>query len=333
MDFFFHAILPYFLGGCFRLEKKLTAALVLGGIAPDLDAFISWINAVHPTDILLVHRGITHSLLFGFLFALMLLYLGSRKPVKNLLRRFIKFDLEFSARSMALVCAGVLLHLAVDYTTTRGVPIFYPWQAMRYSADIFSQMELAVLAASLVTLAILWRQRHHPKFNNNLFILFLIYLLIIGGIRIEGKEAAASFFEKAGANIELHPDFDLFSWMALGKGSEEFEVYRYSRLQEGLTERAEYPRLAVASSREQAREAIALADGLPQVKVFRWRAYAVAVNATSTGNSSWEIEYYDPLVKMQMGGSNQSSFLRFRPAGYGSVKAVVTKGEAKMKKE
>jgi len=325
MDLFFHAVLPYFLGGFFKLEKKLIAALVLGSIAPDLDALISWIDYVHPTEILLVHRGITHTLFFGFFFALTLLYVCTRTPVKSRLIGLLKFDLEFSARSAAFLYAGVLLHLAVDCTTTRGVPLFYPWQAARYSADIFSQMEMAVLAASLAALVVLWRQRSQPKFNNKLFIIFLAYLLIVGGVRMEGKEAAESLFDEAGADVQVHPDLDLFSWMALGAGGQQFEVYRYSLLHGNLTGRAEYPKLAVASSREEAEEAMALAEELPQVKIFRWRAYAVAVNATSMGNGSWEIEYYDPLVKMQMGCCDRYWPL---PMGYGSVKVAVAGGEA-----
>jgi len=35
---------------------------------------------------------------------------------------------------------------------------------------------------------------------------------------------------------------------------------------------------------------------LSQIKLFRWRAYGVAINATS-----WIIEYYDPLVRAQNG--------------------------------
>jgi inner membrane protein len=333
MDFFFHALLPYFLGSYFKLERKLLAALVLGGIAPDLDAFISWVSSVYPTTVLLVHRGITHSLLFGFIFALMLLYICTTGPVRSRLVRLIKFDLDLSLSSMAFVCAGVLLHLAVDYTTTRGVPLLYPWEAARYSADIFSQLELAVLAASLAVLVVLWRQRAQPKFNKNLFIIFLAYLLIVGGIRMEGKESAQDFFEQSGEKVEVHPDFGLFSWMALGSDGGQFQVYRYSLLQNNLTCQSAYPRLAVASSQKEAEEAIALAERLPQVNVFRWRAYAVAVNATSRENGSWEIEYYDPLVKLQMDGANQGSFFRPRPPGYGSVKVALVGGEARMVRE
>ncbi|MDD1750587.1 MAG: metal-dependent hydrolase, partial [Methanothrix sp.] len=274
MDFFFHAVLPYFLGSFLRLEKKLLAALVLGGIAPDLDVFIAWINNIYPTTFLLVHRGITHTLFFGFFFALMLLYLCTRGPVKGYLGRFIKFDLKFSLISMAFVYAGVLIHLLVDFTTTRGVPVFYPWQSLRYSVEIFSQLEMSVLIASLLVLAVLVKERSRTTFNKNLGIIFLVFFLIIGGIRMEGKEAAQSFFE--GTGLQVHPDFDLFYWAAVDSDSHQFKVYRFDLLQGNLSRESAYPRLLVASSLEEAKVAIAAAEELPQVKLFRWRAFAVA---------------------------------------------------------
>jgi inner membrane protein len=328
MDFFFHALSSYFLGNFLRLEKKLLAALVLGGIAPDLDVLITWVNNVYPTTILLVHRGITHSLFFGFFFALMLLYFCTHEPVRGYFKRIIKFDLRFSLASMAFVYAGVLIHLAVDYTTTRGVPLFYPWQTLRYSAEIFSQMELSILFASLLALAVLVRGRSRPAISKNLPITFLVFFLIIGGIRIEGKEAAQSFFE--GSGLQVHPDFDLFSWAAVDSDSYQFKVYRFDLLQGNLSHESSYPRLFVASSLDEAKAAIAVAEELPQVKLFRWRAFAVAINATCKDNVSWDIEFYDPLVKMQM--DDPKNFIRPTSRSYGMVRVAVEDGVARVEK-
>jgi inner membrane protein len=321
MDFFSHALLTYLLGSFFRLEKRLLAALVLGGIAPDLDVLISWINNIYPTTLLLVHRGITHTLFCGFFFALIILYLASREQIKNLLGRFIKFDLDFSATSLAFVYAGVLIHLFVDFSTTRGVPLFYPWQAVRYSANIFSQIEPIMLIASLLVLAEMIREKSRIKFNKNMFIVFVLFFLIVGGIRIEGKAAAESFF--SGKNAEIYPDSNLFSWAVLENDSDRFLVYKYDSLIGKVTNSSAFARISVASSITEAEIAIVAAEKLPQVKLFRWRAYAVAINATSE-NSSWIIEYYDPLVKAQM--ANSGPF--FRPAlkGYGSVSVMVENG-------
>jgi inner membrane protein len=325
MDFFTHALLPYLLGSFLRLEKKLLAALVLGGIAPDLDVLIAWINSIYPTSLLLVHRGVTHTLFFGFFFGLLIFYLASRDTIKSFLSRFIKFDLDFSLFSLAFVYVGVLIHLFVDFTTTRGVPLFYPWQAVRYSANIFSQIEPVMLIASLLVLAELIRDRSRANFNKNMLIVFMLFFLIMGGIRIEGKAAAESFFD--GQKAEIYPDSNLFSWVVLENDSDQFLVYGYDSFTGKATNSSAFSKITVASSITDAKIAASAAEKLPQVKLFRWRAYAVAINATSHG-SSWTIEYYDPLVRAQMANSGPI----FRPAlrSYGSVSARVEDGVARV---
>jgi inner membrane protein len=326
MDFFTHALLPYLLGSYLGLDKKLLAALVLGGIAPDLDVSLSLINNVYPTTLLLVHRGITHTIFFGFFFALLIFYLASREQIKAFLGRFIKYDLEFSAKSLSFLYAGVLMHLLVDYTTTRGAPLFYPWQAARYSADIFSQIEPAALIASLLVLAELIRERHRIKFNKNILIIFVLFFLIMGGIRIEGKASAESFFD--GQNAAIYPDSNPFSWVVLENDSHQFLVYKYDSLTGKVTNSSAFAKITVASSFTQAKAAIGEAEKLPLVKLFFWRAYAVAINAISQQNGSWIIEYYDPVVRAQMTNSGPV----FRPAlkGYGSVWVRVENGTARV---
>ena len=327
MDIFTHALIPYLLGSYFCLDRKLLAALVLGGIAPDLDVPIALIGGLYPNDLLLVHRGFTHTLFFGFFFALLVFGLASRQPVKSFLSRIINYDLIFSPASLLFLYAGVLLHLFVDYTTTRGVPLFYPWQATRYSADIFSQIEPAVLIASLLVLAELIRERQRTEFNKNILVLSVVFFLIMGGIRIEGKASAESFFN--GQIAEIHPDSNPFSWVVLENESNEFLVYKYDSLAEDITSRSAFAKLTVASDAAEAKAAISAAEKLPQVRLFRWRAYAVAINATSEQNGSWAVEYYDPLVRGQM----QNSWPAFRPAlrGYGAVRVrVENDGEARV---
>ena len=97
MDFFSHAVLPYLLGSFLGLKKKHLAALVLGGIAPDLDTLVVWINYIYPTSLLIVHRGFTHTFFFGFFVAAFILFLATRDRVLARAQRLIRFDLDFSA--------------------------------------------------------------------------------------------------------------------------------------------------------------------------------------------------------------------------------------------
>jgi inner membrane protein len=318
MDFLTHALLPYLLGSFLHIEKKRLSALVLGGMAPDLDVLVSWIGSLYPTSLLLVHRGITHSLFFGFFFALLVLYLARQPRVKGLFSRAIPYDPDLSPGSVVFLYAGVLLHLLLDWTTTRGVPLFYPWQALRYSADIFFQIEPAALISSLVIVAALMRDRSLVRIDKNLFVLFALFLLVVGGIRMDGKDSALAAFP--GADAAAYPESGLFSWAVLQEDGDRYLVYEYDYLHGFASGGSAFPRLTVASREEEAEKAIAIADELSTVKLFRWRAYAVAINATSFENGTWSIEYYDPVVRVE---THDSGFFRPPSKSYQAVRVTV----------
>ena len=324
MDFFSHAVLPYLLGSFLGLKKKYLAALVLGGIAPDLDLLVIWINYIHPTSLLIVHRGFTHTLFFGFFIAAFMLLLASRVQILTIVQRFISLDLDFSAPCLAFAYAGILSHLFLDYLTTRGVPLFYPFVAARYSAEIFSMIEIIIMIGSLLVLAELYRERSRAKFNKNLFIIFMAFLLVVGGIRLEGKEMARSFLNDKSA--EVYPDSNLFQWAILENDSDRFHVYEFNSLYGMMQHSSTFLRLNISSGSMGSKRALELAEGLPQVKLFRWRAYAVAINASEL-NGSWLLEYYDPVVKQEM---MNSWSIASAASGYGSVRVQVENNEARV---
>jgi inner membrane protein len=325
MDFFTHAVLPYLLGSFLGLKKKHLAALVLGGIAPDLDVLVVWINHIYPTSLLIVHRGFTHTLFFGFFVAAFLLFLVSRDRVLARAQRYISLDLDFSVTCIAFAYAGVLSHLFLDYLTTRGVPLFYPFVTGRYSAEIFYMIEIVIMIASLLVLVELYRKRSGTKFNKNLFIIFVAFLLIVGGIRLEGKERAQSFFNDDSA--EVYPDSSLFQWTILENDSDGFQVYEFNSLYEVTQQSSSFPRLNTSPASPGFEKAFDMAEKLPQVKLFRWRANAIAISA-SKQNGSWLLEYYDPAVKLKMMNSGQIAGAAFRR--YGSVQVRVENDEAKV---
>ena len=326
MDFFTHALLPYLLASSLGWEKRWIAALVLGGIAPDLDVLFSWAGSILPAQLLLVHRGITHSLFLGAIFGLLVLYLVTLPQIRELWGRLNDLDLEISSRSLGLVWSGVALHLILDYATTRGVPLFYPWQSMRYSADLFYQIEPAVLAISILMLAGLLRHSLAPEQKKSLLVIFLVFLILVGGVRMEGRTAAEEEF--AGRNASIYPLAGLFSWAALENQGGWYQISGYDLLQGKVSAGQKYPKLRVSSHLEEAEEALKAAEGLFQVKIFRWRSYAVAINASRSGKGSWDIQYYDPLVQAQREGS--WSLLRPPSSRYGSVRVAVQNGQARM---
>jgi inner membrane protein len=341
MDVISHAVLPYLLGSFFKIDKKLLAAFVIGGVAPDLDVFIIWLSQIFPSpDLLLVHRGITHSLIFGFLIALVAMLLISRPPCRDIFNRWtgIEFSLSWPVAGMAL--AGVLMHLFLDYLITKGVPLIYPFDTIRFSAELLFHYEIVILLFSVGIALWLIRRFIEKKSvsrnaNNKLLALFLIALLASGGLRVEGKERAIAIENNGDipkdfkGDFEVFPDWGLFQWSILKYNESSFQVYSYDVLGNKTSYLASYPRLHVeldtsdsksvkylnsgdylkdntdpklfisADEISDLEEAMHMTDALPKVALFRWRACAVAVNA-SRNNGSWLIEYYDPVGRAGM---------------------------------
>ncbi|HSD58827.1 MAG TPA: metal-dependent hydrolase [Methanotrichaceae archaeon] len=332
MDIFSHALLPYLIGSTFRLDKKLLAALVLGGIAPDLDFILIGVNYIHPSDFLIVHRGLTHTFFFGFLTVLFVLYIASRGPAKKAIGRFVDFDVGLSLAALALAYAGVLSHLFLDYLTTRGVPLFYPMYSARLSADIFYHTELIIAVASLCIIVHLFKKPYRFDTKKTL-IVFIAVLLAVGAIRIEGKEASKSFL--GDSNIKSYPSAGLFEWTLLDENGEEFEVYEYNALSRAAKFNSTFPRFnmlgeGAGSGEGDIGAAIEAAEELPQVRVFRWRAYAVAVNA-SLQDGAWCLEYYDPIVKAET--MNSSSLLKLIAGNYATVEVMINGDKATVMKK
>lgn len=320
MDIFSHALLPYLTGSHFKLDKKLLAAFVLGGIAPDLDFLLIWVNYVYPSNILFVHRGLTHSLIFGFLTALLVLYLASRPMIKNTLRKVVDFDIELSIATIALAYAGVLTHLFLDYLTTRGVPLFYPLYTPRLSANIFYHTEVAIALTSLAVIIWLLKKPRSDEANKKALMAFIVVLLFVGSIRLEGKVLSESFLQDS--STKSYPDAGLFEWTLLKENGDKFEVYGYSALARAEEYNYTFHRYSAfdISKKGDIKGAMRSAEMLPEVKLFRWRAYATVVNA-SFKDGSWLLEYYDPVIKAEM--MNSALPFKTAPDSYAYMKVVV----------
>lgn len=324
MDFFFHALLPYLLGRFLGLKREYLAAFVLGGIAPDLDTLVVWINQIHPTSYLIVHRGFTHTLFFGFFLAAILLFLVSRNSIKVRSRGFITEDIEFSLSALAYAYGGIISHLFLDFLTTGGVPLFYPLTATRYSAGIFSRIEIVIMIATLLVIAKLITGRQKIKIDKRMSAVFLIFLLVVSGIRIGGKEMAYGFYEDS---PEIYPDLNLFQWIILKNDSENnsFRISYFNLLSGELPRNFSYLRKNVPPDEDGFDEALEATEILPQVKLFRWRSDAVAINA-SEKDGQWFIEYYDPVLKAQ--SMNSWRPLNSVSRAYGSIQVMVNEAGA-----
>lgn len=327
MDLFSHALLPYLLAKSFKRKNEETTAFVLGGIAPDIDVLIMWINFVYPTFFLITHRGITHSLFFGFLTAIFVLYLASRKGIRSFINRFIKFEPVMNGRSAVFACAGAALHIFLDYTTTHGVPLLFPITTARYSAELFFYTDLFLTILSLLIIIYLYKK---PQQRNNaakFLMVFLIIFVLLGSVRIIEKNNAAYFFQ--GENMTTYPTASPFDWYVLGVTAEEIRIYEYNGLNMSSPYNETVNRMNILKSGNDMVGALSIAEELPQVKMFRWRANAVAVNA-SIDEGNWSFEYYDPLQRAMFKDMLRDVPGIFRGAarGFSSMNVTVNGGRA-----
>ncbi|NJD77833.1 MAG: metal-dependent hydrolase [Candidatus Methanoperedens sp.] len=323
MDFFSHAVLPYLLGNLFKRRKDEVAAFVIGGIAPDLDIFIMWINFVYPTFFLLTHRGITHSLFFGFFTGVIVLYIASRERVRTRVTRLIGTEPVFTGRNIAYAYAGVLLHLILDFTTTKGVPLFYPFEAARQSAEVFFYTDLILTILSVAIIIILYKRPAQRSKTTKLLIIFLMVFAVLGAARLVEKTGAETSVR--GTDIKTYPTSGVFDWYILEKYQDKINLYKYNGVNKTSQHIATFQKLNIVSGGGNPTDALLLAGGLPQVKMFEWRAYTTAVNA-SLSNGSWQLEYYDPLQKVMIWDSPE--IIRRFGANWSSVRVEVKKGEA-----
>jgi inner membrane protein len=294
MDLFTHIAIPYLMGRSLDRRSEETAALVLGGVALDLDFLLMPVNWIFPSFFLLVHRGITHSLFFGLFTALLVLSLASYGPVSSRIRDRSGIDLQLSRRTALFASAGVLIHLALDLLTTRGVPLLYPLDPARWSFEIFFYSEAPLFIASLgvLLLSVKIRDRFDPR---KALLILLLLIVLTGGVRLSERDRALEGF---GDGAAAFPAPGLFSWTVLVEDGGRVSVYSYSGPSGDLELLESFERLD-GPLPEGLDEAIDIAESLPQVKIFRWRSYEVIVSA-SFRDGGWDLTFRDPVMTARM---------------------------------
>lgn len=320
MDLLSHSLLPYLLGKISNVKKEYLTALVIGGIAPDFDVFITWINSIYPTSFLITHRGITHSFFFGFFTVVAVLYLACNEKIKSRIRKYVDFNPVFSRRNIAFAYIGVVIHLLLDSLTTRGVPLFYPIDAARKSAEVFFYTDTFLMIVSLAIVVYIFKRPVQKHTYVSFLLIFILTFSIIGSIRINEKNEALGFF--GGDKNKAYPSMNPFEWYVISDG-EYITTYKYNGFDRSSQYNETVLRLNVLSDGAGLDDALGRAGELPQVKMFKWRAYAVAINA-SFEEGVWLLEYYDPLQRVLM--RDTPSVIRNRLPRLTSLNVSVDRG-------
>jgi inner membrane protein len=136
MDNFTHSLAGWALGqtGLKRRSRKGLAALILGANAPDIDVFFGWV----PWAPLATHRGVTHSLVAGFLvlpiLLAALLWALDRWQVKCRATFNSGLEMRFGWL-VGLAYLGCLTHPLLDWQTSYAVQLFSPFSDLWFHND------------------------------------------------------------------------------------------------------------------------------------------------------------------------------------------------------
>ena len=297
MDFFTHFLVPYIILFALKSKNKLEGAF--GGISLDLDTiFIAWIGFLVPYLFVFSHRGITHSFIFAAVTSTLFLYVISRKSINGFIGKIIKRDIsvEFTLKTIGIAYFGALTHLFLDFLTSKGVPLLYPFTLQRFSAEIYYYIDVTTAVIALAVLLILYL-RLDMKYKKAAMIIFMIILVSFGGIRAYEKNAALAENPVSGNLVysAAYPTADMFTWTVVQSDSSNSTYYsfRYNTLNKEKSDVKKVQSLNVTGGTVQsAQEAVDKADELPEIQNFRWDAYDPCINASYNGKE-WKLTYFD----------------------------------------
>lgn len=126
------------LGFAQRLGRPATAAIVIGGLLPDIDYVMRTRGLL---EYLKYHRGITHSFFGGAILATILAALIWR--LGSCKKYWVLWLLSY---------LGITLHIFLDLITSYGTQIFLPFDQGRYSLDLLFIIDLPFTGIFLLAL-------------------------------------------------------------------------------------------------------------------------------------------------------------------------------------
>ena len=117
-------------------ETMVGIFFLLGSVIADLDALLVLVGR---SFYLKNHQGFSHSLLLIPLYSLLIVGL-------------LSFWVAFDWANMIALLLGWLIHIALDYSNTYGITLFYPISKKRFSLDaiFFVDIFLLLLTASML---------------------------------------------------------------------------------------------------------------------------------------------------------------------------------------
>ena len=299
MDLLTHFLVPYIILAAVKSKNKLAGAF--GGISPDFDTiFVAWIGILSPNLFIFSHRGITHSFIFGFVTSTIFLYVISRKQVNQFIGNIIKRDItvKFTKTTIAIAYFGVLTHLFLDYLTTLGIPLFFPFSITRYALNLYQSLDLITIILAAIVMIIIYMKVNY-KYKKAAMAIFMIILISFGGLRAYEKinilDDETPTLNGNYNNVAVYPTSNIFVWNVVKSNSQNssYIVSQYNGWTNQGSNIQTYNTPSVENGNYSAGlNAIKIADTLPVVKQFKWNSYYTVVNARYN-STKWDVTYTD----------------------------------------
>jgi inner membrane protein len=299
MDLFTHFLVPYIILTAVKSKNKLAGAF--GGISPDFDTiFVAWIGILSPNLFIFSHRGITHSFIFGFITSTIFLYVISRKQVNQFIGNLIKRDItvKFTKTTIAIAYFGVLTHLFLDYLTTLGIPLFFPFSITRYALNLYQSLDIITIILAAVVMIIIYLKVNY-KYKKAAMAIFMIILILFGGLRAYEKvnilDNETPTLTGNYTQLSVYPTSNILVWNVVKSNSQNssYIVSQYNGWSNQESNIQIFNTPSVENGNYSAGlNAIKIADTLPVVKQFKWNSYYTVVNA-KYNSTKWDVTYSD----------------------------------------
>jgi inner membrane protein len=207
-------------------KKAMLFGALIGNI-PDIDVICyAWMT---PTEALLAHRGITHSIFVNLLLTFLLAYV--------LLKTFPRYALSFN-RWIALIGANLFLHLFLDLFNAYGMGLLEPFSSARFSFNaLFIIDPLFTVPLFIGSVALLFLRIGKPlrkKVATTALVLSSCYLASCGINKMIVDRITEKSISAAGNST---PDyftsptpFNNLLWYVVVKNEKEFFTGYYSVL-------------------------------------------------------------------------------------------------------
>ena len=231
MDSLTHIVIGACLGEAIAGKRLGKKAMLIGALAnslPDIDVVTTFWTS--PARELLVHRGITHSILFAIIISPLL--------ARAFQKLYKSYDVSFK-RWLALIGSGLLLHVVMDAFTAYGTGWFEPFSHYRvtfntlFILDPFLSIPMIIGSAVLLIL----KRNYYPARRKVAYCslsLSLLYLLTSICIKLYVNQVIEKDLEAKNISHQTFmatpTPMNTILWYSAVKSGDDFYVGYYSIL-------------------------------------------------------------------------------------------------------